>query len=1071
MSVDLSKLSASEKRALLTRLLAEKGQAPRVRPLSAAQRRMWFFEQLEPETAVLHLPLSLSLRGRLDRNALDRALARLIQRHETLRTGISVVAGEPRQLVSASIPAPVTTLDLSGLAPADAANALRARVDAVADTPFDLGHVPLWRAECIKLGELEHRLLVTLHHIIADGWSITLFARDLFNFYAAEAGSPVSALPPLSRQYGDISEQEATQDASRKHLDYWCSTLAGAPPVLDLATDASRPPRQTFRASAAERALDRDLAAAVKRLARESGTTLFVTLLAAFNVLLSRQSGMQDIVVGTPVSGRNRQDVEELIGLFINTVAIRTQFDLGASGADVIEATKRSALGAFAHQDVSFERVVDELRVARDPARTPVFQVLFNLLRFRPIDAHGVAGLEIGGEPSLDRSAKFDFTFYAVESADTVQLQVVYNADLFSPARIAELIDQYELILAALAASSETPVQAIDLVTNRARAFLPDPQAPLPRTWAGSVLSRVSDKASRAPDAVALEDAAGRLTYGELDSKSSRLARALEGRGVTAGDVVALAPLRDRSFAIAILGIWKAGAAFAVLDPAHPSARLQACLDIVRAVGVVASDGVDLGGLLVAETAWTMAVSELERDQWGVPGQLRQVEPDDVAYVAFTSGSTGQPKAIVGTHRPLSHFLEWHAREFDSADVFSLCSGLGHDPAIRDVLTPFWVGGRLIVPSQEDLLDPWRLGRWLARHEVSVSHMTPPLAEILASGQQPVPSLRYVFLGGDRVSYDLLRRLSPLLPNARFVNCYGATETPQIAASYTICQPVAEDTWGIVPLGVGIPDSQLLLLNRMDRLAGVGELAEIAVRTPYLAKGYLDQSDDGRDRFTRNPFGRESEDRLYKTGDLGRYRLDGAVEYCGRRDRQVKVRGYRIELADIEAAMRAVPGVGSAAVIAVDHEQVTQLRGFWAGDSDAALTSGLQGRLPSYMMPAQLVRVEALPLTANGKLDVAALAAMRVAGEAAPVRRGPSTPTERALSTVWRELLAIDGVDAEDSFFERGGHSLAAARLIARIDSEFGVQLPLRSVFEAPTLNGMAARIDSLTAGREEIEL
>lgn len=988
----LETLSAAEKRALLTTLLAERRERPLIRPVSFGQRRLWFFEQLEQGTSVFHLPFTLRLTGPLSEEALDRALSRLSERHETLRTAFAVIDEQPVQVVTAT---PIRTLvvrDLRAMSEVEREREVERLTTGAAEVPFDLSKAPLWRAELLKVRDDEHLLLFTIHHLIADGWSIVVFLRDLSIAYQAGIDGTSPGWAPLPMQYGDVAQLQQHPDYESRmseQLAFWQQQLSGRLPVLHLPSDAPRPPIQTYRAGRVSAVLGASIAGRIKAAARRSDSTLFMALLAAFQVVLWRLSGERDVIVGAPVAGRTRAEEEDVIGLFINTVGLRTLLDPEASFAQLLEHVKRGARSAYANADVPFDRVVQSLQLQRDQSRSPVFQVLFNLLGFRPAPQRlGPAGMEVRW--ALERSAKFDLTLYAREEGAEIAVELVYNADLFEPARMEAFAAQFSRVVEQVGVNPDVQLSAISLVDAGARAVLPNPEAPLPeRPAQGSVLTRLQHWSRMTPNAVAVIDARERWSYAELEARSSRVASGLAREGIGPGAIVAIYAHRSAGLLAATMGVWKSGAAFFVLDPAQPQVRLAAFAKLLRPAAWIAMEAAgSLPDPLATQAAAARYRLQIPATGRGLDEQLPASPVPTVfpesdganrAYIAFTSGSTGRPRAIVGTHGPVSHFLDWYERTFaaTSADRTSVLSGLGHDPLFRDVFAPIWSGGTAVMPDSERILEPGWLSSWMRGEAITVAHVTPPMAELVLQGSAAgaLSSLRAVFFGGDLLQTELVRRFQAAAPNASFVNFYGATETPQAMGFHRVNPGSSRPA---VPAGTGIDDVQLLVLPETGLLAGVGELGEINVRTPYLAAGYYGEDDETAARFIVNPFTGSAADRMYRTGDWGRYLPDGAVEFAGRRDFQVKIRGYRIELSEIDHAICQHLGVANAVSVVAGNEfgepqiitYVVQRGGRIA---DASLRAHLRKHLPDYMQPAVLQHIDALPLTANGKIDRRAL--------------------------------------------------------------------------------------------------
>ncbi|HTG35649.1 MAG TPA: non-ribosomal peptide synthase/polyketide synthase [Thermoanaerobaculia bacterium] len=1058
-------------------------------PLSFAQERLWFLDRLEPGTAAYNLALPARLTGRLDRGALAGALNELARRHESLRTTFPSPGGQPAQRIAAAAGLPLPEIDLRALPAARRSGELAALLAEESGRPFDLAAGPLARTLLARIADDEHAFLVTQHHIITDGWSMGVLIRELGALYGALVRGEPSPLPEPPLQYADFAAWQRSWlqgEPLARQLAYWQERLAGELPALDLPTDRPRGAARSYRGGSEAIVLGPELSAAVRALTRSAGATLFMTLLAAFAALMHRLSGQDDVLVGSPIAGRNRAEVEGMLGFFINTLVLRSDLAGNPTFRELLARVREEALGAYAHQDLPFEKLVAELHPDRDLARTPLFQVFLNVLNME-MGRIELPGLALEGLAPAEPPSKFDLTVYASEAGDRVQLRLVYNSALFDRARMVETLAQLERLLAAFAADPEARIDDIPLITPAALAALPDPSAPL---VAADGLAAVHElfvrRALAAAERIAVIDGDEVWTYGELEARSNRLARRLLASGLQRGEVVAIDARRSAFLAAAVLGTLKAGGAFLLLDPAYPPARRAAYLRLATPRALVRPAGAEPLPAEIEAALSAVAELPLRCRIDGIPdgpngedafAPAVAVGPDDLAYVAFTSGSTGAPKGILGTHGPLSHFLGWHAATFGlgAGDRFSLLSGLAHDPLLRDLFTPLSLGATLCVPAPEVYAEPASLLAWLAGERVSAVHLTPALAQMLAHGAAgALPDLRHAFFGGDRLTGRDVATLRALAPAAACVNFYGATETPQAMGWHA----AEMDEEGILPVGRGIDGVQLLVLNRRDRLAGIGELGEICVRTPYLSRGYLGDAALTRERFPVNPFISErfiSEpftgepgDRLYRTGDLGRYRPDGEVELTGRADAQVKIRGFRIELAEVEAAIAGLPGVQAAAVLVRREGEESDLAAFVVGDLDpASLRAPLLERLPGYMVPAVFQALESLPLTPNGKLDRRALARL-----AAPRRSAtgaaeglPRTPVEEMLAEIWGELLGRERIGVHDGFFDLGGHSLLATRMVSRVREAFGVELPLRRLFETPTVAGFAPAVEAAMAG------
>ncbi|MEW5929506.1 MAG: amino acid adenylation domain-containing protein [Gemmatimonadota bacterium] len=1050
-------------------------------PLSFAQQRLWVLDRLEPGSAAYNMPGALRLRGPLHAPALRAAVAELVRRHEALRTTFAEQGGAPVQVVRPPAPLPLPLVDLRALPGAARERHAERLASVEARRPFDFARGPLLRTTLVRLGDEDHVLLLTLHHVVSDGWSMGVLVREVFALYDAFSRGGPSPLPELPVQYADYAVWQRrwlSGEALERQLAWWRERLAAAPPLLELPTDRPRPALPRHRGAACPLHLDAALAGELRALGRREGVTLFMTLLAGFAVVLGRWAGQEDVVVGTPIAGRTRRETEGLIGFFLNTLALRTDLSGNPSFRALLGRVREATLGAYAHQDLPFERILEELQPARSLSHSPLFQVMLNVLNLQEEGRSELPGLAVERFGEHEPMSKFDLTLYVGEGEGGIRLNLVYDADLFEGARMAELLAQLRALLTQAARDPDRALASYTLRTPAARAVLPDPALPLPAAWHGPVHALFAAQARRAPERTALREAGAAWTYGELEARSNQLAHRLLARGLGRGETVAVYAERSAALVWAMLGVLGAGGAFVVLDPAYPPARLARQLAAARPRVLLR---VESAGALPAEVeAWLDGAGAARLDlpalpdarRTGFPGEHPStapevdVGPEDVAYVAFTSGTTGEPRGIVGTHRPLSHFVAWQREAFGlgEEDRFALLSGLAHDPLLRDVFTPLSLGATLCIPDPRRMGTPGYLARWLAEEAVGAVHLTPAMGQLLREGGGGgLPALRHVFWGGDKVRAGDVAALRERAPAAESVVFYGATETPQ-AVSYF---PVPRQWRGpeVLPVGRGIAAAQLLVLRPGGGLAGVGEVGEICVRTPHLARGYLHDEAGTRERFVGNPFGGDPEDRMYRTGDLGRYRPDGAVQILGRADAQVKVRGFRIEPGEVEAALREHRGVREAVVVLREEAGgEARLVGYVAageeGPSAAELREHARARLPEHMVPGAIVVLESIPLTPNGKVDRRALPAPESPGTAE--HEAPRTATEEVLAGMWAETLRRERVGVTEDFFALGGHSLLAMRLVSRLREAFGVEVPLRALFEASTVARLAARIDAL---------
>ena len=1085
---------ADRKAELLALLLAEHGESlsrlvPRPRtgaiPLSSAQERLWVLDQFTPGNTAYNLPIALRLHGALDPSTLTAALEALTRRHESLRTTFFSGPSGAFQVIGPPQPVSLPLIDLSTVGSTEqAAEAARLAAEE-ALRPFDLSRGPLLRARLLRLSASEHVFVLTTHHIVSDGWSMGLLLRDLSLLYEALRANRPSPLPDLPIQYADFAlwEREQLQgDALERKLGYWCKQLRGPLPVLDLPSDFPRPPVQTYRGASEQLRMPAPTAAALAALCREKSATPFMGLLAAFALLLHRLTGQQDLIIGAPVAGRDQVALEELIGLFVNTLGLRIDCSGEPSFRELLGRVREVCVGAYENQSVPFEYVLQAIHAERDSSRTPVFQVFFNMLRF---PRQGLPWSDLLAErfPLPEVGAKFDLTLYVDDDMESPCFTAVYNADLFTARRMHELLNQLGELLQQVTATPDAALGDYSLMTARARLALPEPTCEIRPTWEGSIPDQLAAMGARHAERTAIEEGYGHWSYGELEARTGQLAQALHAGGIRAGDVVAILGHRSAALSLAVLGVLKAGAAFLILDPAYPAKRLAAYLAAVRPRGFLQLEAAGslprtleecLSGiafrLVLPRTAAEAAtlLASVPRADLDAPG------PDDPAYVTFTSGSTGEPKGILAGHRPLSHFLAWQARTFDmtSADRFSLLSGLSHDPLLRDLFAPIWVGGTLCVPAPDSLEAPRQLVDWLRRERVSIIHLTPAVSQLIgqveipkeAGDETPLLAIRWAFFGGDILTRRHVAVIRRLAPTAGCVNFYGATETPQ-AMGYAVVEDSIPGEGEKLPVGCGIADVQLLILTPSQRLAGIGEIGEICIRTPYLATGYLDPRLT-QERFSVSPFTGDPHDRIYRTGDLGRYRPDGVVDCIGRKDRQVKVRGFRIEPGEIEAALAAHPDVHAAVVLPrPDGEGETRLVAYLTGANSGTLRPAdlcryLAELVPAPMIPAAFVPLNALPLTPNGKVDQRVLASLELSRSVERRERvPPGDAVEHQIAQIWEDVLGCGPVGIDDNFFDLGGHSLLAVRMIERVEQVCGQRLPVSTLFTGATIRHLVGAL------------
>ena len=1029
-------------------------------PLSFAQQRLWLLDQLDPGSPAYAIPLALRLEGGLSIPALQASLGEVMRRHEVLRTVFAEVEGQPVQKVLDARCLRLPLIDLGGLGEGKREEELARLARQEAETPFDLARGPLFRGHLLGLGPEEHALLLNQHHIVSDGWSLGLVMREGSVLYGAFSSRLPSPLPDLAIQYADFAVWQRrwlSPAIQEDQIAYWRRRLAGLPP-LDLPTDRPRRPVRRQRGSIQTATFSAGLSSSLEQLGRGEGATLFMVLLAALQALLSRYSGADDLAVGTPVANRPRLELEELIGFFVNTLVLRGDLAGRPAFRELLVQARETALGAYTHQDFPFEQLVEVLRPERDPSRTPWFQVMMTLQR-TPLEDAGLPGLRMTALELGSTSAKFDLTLAFAERGDRLEGVIEYDRDLFDPVTIHRLLGHFERLAAGVVERPETPVAELDLLGPAERGQILGnwaAGAPSPPFRAG-VHALVEEVARRRPWSLALAWEGRHLTFGELDGRAGRLARELRRRGVGAESLVGLLLERSPELVVGSLAVLKAGGAYLPLDPAAPRERLALLLREASVSLVLTLDS--LRPLLPPLDATRVLSLDLDAgggyEETGAIEPLRDVEPDHRAYVIYTSGSTGSPKGIEVTHGTLANLVAWSHRAYgmEPHDRTSQTAAPVFDASVLEIWPVLTAGASLHIMPEEERLSPGRMVDWLRAREISVSFLPTPLAEtVLALDAVEVPSLRLLTTGGAR----LHRRPQPG-SGFRMLNLYGPTEGTVV----TTFAEVSAEGAGIPPIGRPIDGVSIHVLDREGTPVPVGMPGELYIGGGGVARGYLGRPDLTAERFLPDSFAGVPGRRLYRTGDRVRWLPEGELEFIDRLDHQVKVRGYRIELEEIESALLALPGVRQTAVLAQaagSDPGDLQLVAFVAGEEERAgfLRETLSDLLPPYMVPSRFHLLPDLPLAPSGKIDRRALAAL---GLSLPRRGGAAGPrdlVELRLVRLWQEVLAIPSVGVDEDFFALGGHSLLAVRLMTAIERETGVRPPLSTLFQAGTIRALA---------------
>jgi amino acid adenylation domain-containing protein len=1058
-------------------------------PLSFAQQRLWFLQRLEPESPAYNMTRAWRLTGMLDTEALRRSFETIVMRHETLRTTLAEGADTPVQEIRPGTAFPLPLTDLTALPIAEREPEARRLAEHAAGLPFDLARDPVLRARVIRLAGHEHVLLLTQHHVAADAWSMGVLYRELSTLYHGYATGAPASLPDLPIQYADFSiwqRRRMESELWQRQLAYWVRQLQGAPPLLELPSDRPRPAVSSYRGAEAIVTLPRDLHEALQALSRREGVTLFMTLLAGFKLLLARWSGQSDIVVGAPIAGRTHVELEGLIGFFVNSLVLRTDVGGDPTFRELLGRVRETALEAYNNQELPFERLVETLQPERRLNYNPLFQVLFQVENTGRGELK-LPGLEVADFGHFHYSAKFDFALRMQESRGELSGICKYSVDLFSQETITHLLEQYRSLLEQIVASPDRRIGGYSLLTPRARPLLPDPEAAMAEPRYPVVTEAIAAAARRAPTHAAIRQAGRSWTYHELDEAVTTLAGSLRARGVEPGSVVAVSGPVSFGLVSALLAVLSARAVVLPVAPELPEKRKETMLreagarDVVQVAATAADDDwvgdLDVRVILIGEDA-----REWDRPAGAAPtaGNSAPPQPEDPAYIFFTSGTTGTPKGVLGEHRGIGHFLQWQQTAFGIGphDRCAQLTSVSFDVMLRDVFLALWSGATLCLPPAD--LTPDQVLAWLESEEISVVHVVPSLARAWLEPAPPgltLPALRWVFLAGEPLTDDLVRRWRALATDrCGLVNLYGPTETTMVKCWYLVPpDPVP----GVQPVGGALPESQALVLSAENRLCGINEQGEIVLRTRFMTRGYINAPEAQQQRFVLNPFSSDPRDRLYRTGDLGRYRADGSLMVLGRLDRQVKIRGVRVEPEEVSAVLSRHPQVRTCAVVgqALGTEPVALVAYVVAGGETAdstALRAYLSERLPSPLVPSAFVFLEHLPLTSNGKLDLRRLPVPELGNgsEERGQTADPGSAVEDWMARTWAEVLGIARVGVNDDFFALGGHSLLATRIVARVRAQYGVALPLRAVFEAPTVARLAAVIADAspaprTGGRE----
>ncbi|MCA2685356.1 MULTISPECIES: non-ribosomal peptide synthase/polyketide synthase [unclassified Microcystis] len=1035
-------------------------------PLSFAQQRLWFLDQLQPNSALYNIPMVLHFRGNLNQKALEQSLQEICDRHEVLRTNFVTIDGQPTQVIQTTRET-ISVVDLQDLPIHEQAEKTQQLKQKQATQPFDLAKESLIRITLVVLSETEHLLLVCMHHIISDGWSIEVLIHELTSLYNAYVQNQPANLAPLPIQYGDFAlwqKQWLQGDVLQSQLNYWQNQLTAAPPLLSLPTDHPRPAVQSFVGTQQEFSLSPKLSQALTELSHQQGVTLFMTLLAAFDALLYRYTGSGDILVGTPIANRNRSEIEGLIGFFVNTLVMRTDLSDNPSFSQLLTRVREVTMDAYAHQDLPFEMLVEALQPERDLSHTPLFQVAF-VLQNTPKSEIAMTGLTVTDLPPENTTAKFDLTLAMVNMDDGLKGVWEYNTDLFDSSTIERLSWHFINLLEGIVANPQERISQLPLLTesetNQLLIEWNNTQVDYPEYKC--IHQLFEEQVKRTPDAIAVVFDNQQLTYNELNCRANQLAHYLQKLGVKPKELVGICLERSLEMIVGLLAILKVGGAYVPIDPDYPQERISFMLQDTQVKILLTCESLETS--LPNHQAIVVC---LDKD-WQQINQASQenlnstVSADNLAYVIYTSGSTGIPKGVIVTHQAVNRLvLNTNYIQFTPDDRVVQASNIAFDAATFEIWGALLNGAKIIIIAKSVLLSPQELALSLKENQISVLFLTTALFNQLANlVPQAFSNLRCLLFGGEAVEPKWVEEVLEKGAPQRLLHVYGPTENTTFSCWYLVEKVASTAT--TIPIGKAIANTQIYLLDKNLQPVPIGVVGELHIAGAGLAKGYLNRPELTQEKFIANPFDKTGKSKLYKTGDLARYLPDGNIEYVGRIDNQVKIRGFRIELGEIEAVLSQNQAVQSSCVIVrEDNLGDKRLVAYVVLQPEINLTINeirqfLRAKLPDYMVPTAFVLLDTFPLTPNGKIDRRALPVPDLQSQGEYI--APRNPIEEKIAQIWAEVLKLERVSIEDNFFELGGHSLLATQVISRCQEAFEIALPLRYLFESPTIAQLSAVI------------
>ncbi|MFZ0821254.1 MAG: amino acid adenylation domain-containing protein, partial [Candidatus Acidiferrales bacterium] len=1044
---------------------------PALFPLSAGQRQMWFLDQLEAGNHY-NEHFCLRIEGRVNLEVLKKAVQEILRRHETTRATFLLNEGQLIQRINPTYEVELPVIELRHLAESNRhAEAMRLAVD-VARKPFDLAAGPTWRFSLVVHNEKESWLLITTHHIASDSWSCGVFLKEFGALYKAFREGKPSPLPEPPIQYADYASWQSewlNSEGATRQLDYWKHQLSGVEPLFELPADRPRPPIRTFRGARHSFSLPKALSSQLIEFSERAGVTLNISLLAAFLALLNRYTGKNDIVVGVPIGNRAYPELEELIGYFDNTLALRNEVSSEMTFIELLQGVRRRTLGAFLNKDLPVEKLVEALRLERTQAYAPVYQHLFVFQKV-PIPTIEIPGLSVSDFEIEKGIAKFDLTFSLFENDGGVAGWIEYATDLFDADRMARMAGHFEAMLEGVVANSNQRLNELPLLTSQEKRQLliewNDTKVDYP---ANICLHQLIEKqVERTPDGVAVQFEGKRLSYSELNGRSNQFAHYLQNMGVKPETLVGVYMERSLEMVIALCGVLKAGGAYVPIDPDYPEDRVAFMLQDADVPVLVTQDRLgnrfpDFKGKVVCiDRDWNQIKVESKANPQS------RIAPQNLAYMIYTSGSTGRPKGAMNTHRGICNRLLWMQGQYGltESDTVLQKTPFSFDVSVWEFFWPLLVGARLLVAEPGKHKDPAYLVKLIRDERVTVMHFVPPMLRVFLEvpGAENCKSLRHVICSGEALPFDLQEQFFGKL-SAQLQNLYGPTEAAVDVAHWT-CQRKSDRK--IVPIGRPVANTQIYVLDKQLQPLPIGVPGELFLGGVQVGRGYHKRPELTAEKFIPDPFSQSPEARLYRTGDLCRWLSDGVVEYLGRLDFQVKIRGFRIELGEIETLLSDHPSVKACVVVAREYTpgdmRVVAYVVWQPGKEQSVedLRNHLGKKLPDYMVPSAFVSLNDLPLSPNGKVDRKALPAPDLGGFAkGSTYERPDNETEKNLAALWADVLGLERVGVLDNFFELGGHSLLAAAIVTRVERVFGKRLPLASLIQAPTIRQFSELVAS----------